>query len=62
MTHSTIGLPQIRWSTLGSSDRIRVPWPAAMMRTVKGSLIEVRGYTGQGAQDLSSGAADWGVV
>ena len=39
ITHSTMGFPQTGWSTLGSSDRIRVPWPAAIIRTVKGSAM-----------------------
>ena len=39
MTHSTIGLPHTGCSTLGSSDRIRVPWPAAMIKAVKGSAM-----------------------
>jgi hypothetical protein len=37
-------LPQIRWRTLGVPDRIRVPRPAAMMRTVKGSGMGLGGY------------------
>ena len=32
--HSTIGRPQISCSTFGVADRIRVPWPAARIRTV----------------------------
>ena len=37
MTWSTIGRPQMRWSGLGRSDRIRVPAPAA--RTIAETLI-----------------------
>ena len=38
-THSTIGLPQTRCSTLGRCECMRVPWPAAMIRTVKDSAM-----------------------
>jgi hypothetical protein len=32
--HDTSARPQIGCRTFGMADRIRVPWPAAMIRTV----------------------------
>jgi hypothetical protein len=40
------GLPQTRWSTFGVPDRIRVPRPAAMIRTVKGWGMAFEGTGG----------------
>src|SRR5829696_4053678 len=34
MTHPSIGRPHTGWRTLGSDERMRVPWPAAMMSAV----------------------------
>ncbi len=34
-TQSSMGLPHTGWRTFGSDERMRVPCPAAMMRTVK---------------------------
>ena len=54
MTWSTIGRPQIWWSGLGRSERIRVPAPAA--RTITETLIAVTSSPGtvQRAHCLSS--------
>jgi hypothetical protein len=41
-------------------DRIRVPWPAAIMRAVKGGGMGLGGYRRM-AHDISSGE-HWGVV
>ncbi len=38
-THASMGLPHTGWSTLGSDERIRVPRPAAMIRTVNPSAM-----------------------
>ena len=32
--HAIIGIPQRSWRTFGVRERMRVPWPAAMMTTV----------------------------
>ncbi len=39
----TMGRPQIGCRTFGTLDRIRVPWPAAMMTTLKLTAGMVRG-------------------
>jgi hypothetical protein len=39
-----MGLPHTACSTFGVLDRMRVPWPAAMMRAVKGWGMGSRGY------------------
>ena len=47
MTHSTMAFPQTGCRTLGVWDRMRVPRPAAIMRTVNASGIGRRGYSGR---------------
>src|SRR4051812_25125854 len=46
MTHSTMGTPQTGCMTLASDERIRVPWPAAMMSAVSCAAIRLRRVAG----------------
>ena len=53
-----MGRPQISCSTLGSRERMRVPWPAARMTTVGAVTGESYGVTRLGL----SWDHPWGVV
>ena len=63
-TQWSIGSPQSGWSTLGRDERIRVPRPAAITRTVSDSAIGGRlpaGWARDGPypQAVPGGSSSW---
>src|SRR4051794_25446467 len=58
MTHSTMGTPQTGCRTLASDERIRVPWPAAMMSAVSCAAIRLRRVAGA----VVGAAVGWGAA
>src|SRR5439155_3180774 len=58
-THSSIGRPQTGCNTFASEERLRVPWPAAMIRTVRSRAISVSAYPEAVLRSPSCRSGEW---